>query len=148
MGTGVRKLVISLDPVLTTSRYRSFSGSFVRAMATLSHSESSRLYSWWWDSHISPKSSKWLQDNLTGVYFSLYFCLLFWAWISPLEAITSSMHIIYLYFIWISHVLIFSRVIKPFWKDVWGRWIWAYIVWQVINMINVVWHASKEIVRI
>lgn len=36
-------------------------------MATLSHSESSRLYSWWWDSHISPKSSKWLQDNLTDM---------------------------------------------------------------------------------
>lgn len=34
-------------------------------MATLSHSESRRLYSWWWDSHISPKNSKWLQQNLT-----------------------------------------------------------------------------------
>ncbi|KAL1808480.1 hypothetical protein ACET3Z_025470 [Daucus carota] len=36
-------------------------------MATLSHSESSRLYSWWWDSHISPKNSKWLHDNLTDM---------------------------------------------------------------------------------
>ncbi|KAE8728162.1 40S ribosomal protein S3a-like [Hibiscus syriacus] len=36
-------------------------------MATLSHSESRRLYSWWWDSHISPKNSKWLQDNLTDM---------------------------------------------------------------------------------
>ncbi|EEF45249.1 hypothetical protein RCOM_0911420 [Ricinus communis] len=35
-------------------------------MATLSHSESRRLYSWWWDSHNSPKNSKWLQENLTG----------------------------------------------------------------------------------
>ncbi|KAJ8478443.1 hypothetical protein OPV22_022170 [Ensete ventricosum] len=26
-----------------------------------------RLYSWWWDSHISPKQSKWLQDNLTDM---------------------------------------------------------------------------------
>jgi len=24
------------------------------------------MYSWWWDSHISPKNSKWLQENLTG----------------------------------------------------------------------------------
>ncbi|MCO5611218.1 hypothetical protein L7F22_065469 [Adiantum nelumboides] len=24
----------------------------------------SRSHSWWWDSHISPKSSKWLQENL------------------------------------------------------------------------------------
>lgn len=31
------------------------------------HSESRRLYSWWWDSHISPKNSKWLQDNLTDM---------------------------------------------------------------------------------
>ncbi|KAK1267204.1 hypothetical protein QJS04_geneDACA014570 [Acorus gramineus] len=33
-------------------------------MATLTHAESRRLYSWWWDSHNSPKNSKWLQDNL------------------------------------------------------------------------------------
>ncbi|XP_073136626.1 protein NETWORKED 1A-like [Henckelia pumila] len=33
-------------------------------METLSHSESRRLYSWWWDSHISPKNSRWLQENL------------------------------------------------------------------------------------
>ncbi|XP_065863253.1 protein NETWORKED 1A-like [Euphorbia lathyris] len=33
-------------------------------MATLSQSESRRLYSWWWDSHNSPKNSKWLQENL------------------------------------------------------------------------------------
>ncbi|XP_045807706.1 protein NETWORKED 1A [Trifolium pratense] len=31
------------------------------------HSDSRRLYSWWWDSHISPKNSKWLQENLTDM---------------------------------------------------------------------------------
>ncbi|MED6182311.1 hypothetical protein PIB30_027421 [Stylosanthes scabra] len=36
-------------------------------MATLTHSESRRLYSWLWDSHISPKNSKWLQENLTDM---------------------------------------------------------------------------------
>ncbi|KAK7270566.1 hypothetical protein RIF29_23798 [Crotalaria pallida] len=36
-------------------------------MASLLHSESRRLYSWWWDSHISPKNSKWLQENLTDM---------------------------------------------------------------------------------
>ncbi|WVZ11119.1 hypothetical protein V8G54_015649 [Vigna mungo] len=35
-------------------------------MATLSHSESRRSYSWWWDSHL-PKNSKWLQENLTDI---------------------------------------------------------------------------------
>lgn len=25
------------------------------------------MYSWWWDSHISPKNSKWLQENLTDM---------------------------------------------------------------------------------
>ncbi|KAK7308039.1 hypothetical protein VNO77_41630 [Canavalia gladiata] len=35
-------------------------------METLSHSETKRSYSWWWDSHISPKNSKWLQENLAG----------------------------------------------------------------------------------
>ncbi|KAG5072386.1 hypothetical protein AAZX31_03G138500 [Glycine max] len=36
-------------------------------MATLSHADSRRMYSWWWDSHISPKNSKWLQENLTDM---------------------------------------------------------------------------------
>ncbi|CAL5195212.1 unnamed protein product [Lathyrus oleraceus] len=36
-------------------------------MATLSQSECRRLYSWWWDSHNSPKNSKWLQENLTDI---------------------------------------------------------------------------------
>ncbi|XP_019427067.1 PREDICTED: protein NETWORKED 1D-like [Lupinus angustifolius] len=36
-------------------------------MATLSKKNSNRMYSWWWDSHISPKNSKWLQENLTDM---------------------------------------------------------------------------------
>ncbi|KAH6757188.1 hypothetical protein C2S53_019077 [Perilla frutescens var. hirtella] len=36
-------------------------------MANLSHSESRRLYSWWWDSHNAPKNSKWLQENITDM---------------------------------------------------------------------------------
>ncbi|KAM7254230.1 hypothetical protein ACFE04_031912 [Oxalis oulophora] len=35
-------------------------------MATVTSADK-RKYSWWWDSHISPKNSKWLQDNLTGM---------------------------------------------------------------------------------
>ncbi|CAN1270950.1 Protein NETWORKED 1D [Linum perenne] len=31
------------------------------------HTKSKQLYSWWWDSHISPKNSKWLQENLTDM---------------------------------------------------------------------------------
>ncbi|CAK9136186.1 unnamed protein product [Ilex paraguariensis] len=36
-------------------------------MATLKNAESRWKYSWWWDSHISPKNSKWLQENLTSM---------------------------------------------------------------------------------
>ncbi|XP_020591721.1 protein NETWORKED 1B-like [Phalaenopsis equestris] len=36
-------------------------------MTTYPRAESRRLYSWWWDSHISPKNSKWLQENLTDM---------------------------------------------------------------------------------
>ncbi|KAF7152867.1 hypothetical protein RHSIM_Rhsim01G0272700 [Rhododendron simsii] len=36
-------------------------------MASFKHPESRRMYSWWWDSHISPKNSKWLQENLTDM---------------------------------------------------------------------------------
>ncbi|GER29745.1 kinase interacting (KIP1-like) family protein [Striga asiatica] len=36
-------------------------------MAKLSHTDSRRMYSWWWDSHMSPKNSKWLQENLTDM---------------------------------------------------------------------------------
>ncbi|CAN7111765.1 unnamed protein product [Brassica rapa subsp. narinosa] len=35
-------------------------------MATVLHSESRRLYSWWWDSHI-PKNSKWIHQNLADM---------------------------------------------------------------------------------
>ncbi|GAB2282337.1 hypothetical protein Dimus_016882 [Dionaea muscipula] len=30
-------------------------------------SDTRKMYSWWWDSHISPKNSKWLQENLTDM---------------------------------------------------------------------------------
>ncbi|KAK3140180.1 hypothetical protein QOZ80_5AG0397180 [Eleusine coracana subsp. coracana] len=33
----------------------------------MSPSHPMRKYSWWWDSHISPKNSKWLQENLTDM---------------------------------------------------------------------------------
>ncbi|GAB4830413.1 hypothetical protein Ancab_020050 [Ancistrocladus abbreviatus] len=36
-------------------------------MGTLSRSESKHMYSWWWDSHISPKNSRWLKENLTDM---------------------------------------------------------------------------------
>ncbi|XP_031400103.1 protein NETWORKED 1A-like [Punica granatum] len=36
-------------------------------MATMVHADSRRMYSWWWDSHISPKNSKWLQENLSDM---------------------------------------------------------------------------------
>ena len=38
-------------------------------METPSAADSKRSYSWWWDSHISPKTSKWLQENLSGGSF-------------------------------------------------------------------------------
>ncbi|KAL8171162.1 hypothetical protein V2J09_022966 [Rumex salicifolius] len=40
---------------------------YARVMTSTLHSESRHSYSWWWDSHISPKNSKWLQDNLTDI---------------------------------------------------------------------------------
>ncbi|CAI9107162.1 OLC1v1006461C2 [Oldenlandia corymbosa var. corymbosa] len=30
----------------------------------LKRATSKKTYSWWWDSHVSPKNSKWLQENL------------------------------------------------------------------------------------
>ncbi|KAK9069005.1 hypothetical protein SSX86_013121 [Deinandra increscens subsp. villosa] len=36
-------------------------------MASVSKADTRRMYSWWWNSHISPKNSKWLQENLTDV---------------------------------------------------------------------------------
>jgi len=26
-----------------------------------------KSHSWWWDSHISPKNSRWLEENLEGM---------------------------------------------------------------------------------
>ncbi|XP_051142189.1 protein NETWORKED 1A-like [Andrographis paniculata] len=36
-------------------------------MTSLLHGESRRMYSWWWDSHVYPKNSKWLEENLTDI---------------------------------------------------------------------------------
>ncbi|KAK4762969.1 hypothetical protein SAY86_008737 [Trapa natans] len=36
-------------------------------MAKTVHADSRGMYSWWWDSHISPKNSKWLQENLSDM---------------------------------------------------------------------------------
>ncbi|KAK4776427.1 hypothetical protein SAY86_005115 [Trapa natans] len=36
-------------------------------MAAVAPRNTRRMYSWWWDSHISPKNSKWLQENLTDM---------------------------------------------------------------------------------
>ncbi|GAY62984.1 hypothetical protein CUMW_221950 [Citrus unshiu] len=34
--------------------------------------ESRKSHSWWWDSHISPKNSKWLAENLEGKHLFEY----------------------------------------------------------------------------
>ncbi|KAJ0034757.1 hypothetical protein Pint_26257 [Pistacia integerrima] len=34
--------------------------------------DSRRMYSWWWDSHISPKNSKWLQGRILRVLLVSY----------------------------------------------------------------------------
>ncbi|RVW56493.1 Protein NETWORKED 4A [Vitis vinifera] len=36
----------------------------VKSQKNLKRTESKKSHSWWWDSHISPKNSKWLADNL------------------------------------------------------------------------------------
>uniref|UniRef100_A0A2P2MN81 Myosin heavy chain cardiac muscle isoform n=1 Tax=Rhizophora mucronata TaxID=61149 RepID=A0A2P2MN81_RHIMU len=36
-------------------------------MESQSRIDFKRKYSWWWNSHISPKNSKWLQENLTDM---------------------------------------------------------------------------------
>ncbi|PPD67328.1 hypothetical protein GOBAR_DD35795 [Gossypium barbadense] len=36
-------------------------------MATVKRADSKGMYSWWWNSHISRKNSKWLQENLTDM---------------------------------------------------------------------------------
>ncbi|XP_031374853.1 LOW QUALITY PROTEIN: protein NETWORKED 1D-like [Punica granatum] len=36
-------------------------------MAAVAHATSKGMYSWWWNSHISPKNSKWLLENLTDM---------------------------------------------------------------------------------
>ncbi|CAH2071916.1 unnamed protein product [Thlaspi arvense] len=36
-------------------------------MEVVAKSNSKRMYSWWWDSHNTPKNSKWLQENLADM---------------------------------------------------------------------------------
>jgi hypothetical protein len=46
-------------------------------MAATSPNNIRRKYSWWWDSHICPKNSKWLQENLSGELFQSIFLGIF-----------------------------------------------------------------------
>ncbi|KAA8543643.1 hypothetical protein F0562_021611 [Nyssa sinensis] len=38
--------------------------SLVNSNKTMKRTKSKKSHSWWWDSHISPKNSKWLAENL------------------------------------------------------------------------------------
>lgn len=40
-------------------------------MAATANEDSKGMYSWWWGSHITPKNSKWLMENLTGMVLLL-----------------------------------------------------------------------------
>ncbi|KAK7345846.1 hypothetical protein VNO77_16458 [Canavalia gladiata] len=59
--------VLELEVHLISIRRQSGGLSFAGVMATMSNANTRRMYSWWWDSHISPKNSKWLQENLTDM---------------------------------------------------------------------------------
>ena len=68
-------------------------------METPSASDSKRSYSWWWDSHISPKTSKWLQESLSGTFFlflvvqfSVLFFLVLWPLFLAVFALFMSTH--------------------------------------------------------
>lgn len=39
----------------------------VGVMAATANEDSKGMYSWWWGSHVTPKNSKWLVENLTDV---------------------------------------------------------------------------------
>ncbi|KAM7521977.1 hypothetical protein LguiA_011879 [Lonicera macranthoides] len=38
--------------------------SLVKSQKNMRRTESKKSHSWWWDSHVSPKNSKWLAENL------------------------------------------------------------------------------------
>ncbi|MBA0863917.1 hypothetical protein Goshw_027320, partial [Gossypium schwendimanii] len=59
-------LKVSTTVTGSLSRCWEVVGLGTEVMATVMHSDSKGMYSWWWNSHISPKNSKWLQENLTG----------------------------------------------------------------------------------
>ncbi|CAL4951829.1 unnamed protein product [Urochloa decumbens] len=48
--------------ITTRSTWRSF--SFLLRMKRMHRMPTRKSHSWWWDSHISPKNSKWLAENL------------------------------------------------------------------------------------
>ncbi|KAI3461735.1 hypothetical protein Pfo_018398 [Paulownia fortunei] len=47
----------------STIKLAIMASAFVRSNR-MKRTESKKSHSWWWDSHISPKNSKWLQENL------------------------------------------------------------------------------------
>lgn len=49
--------------------------SFVPMDSLVRHDSNPTQYSWWWVSHISPKNSKWLQENVTGMLIFLVYTI-------------------------------------------------------------------------
>lgn len=57
-------LSLSFQIVLQSDTTSSFPESFVSMKPPLERNPTKKRHSWWWDSHISPKNSKWLAENL------------------------------------------------------------------------------------
>ncbi|KAJ0075007.1 hypothetical protein Patl1_35042 [Pistacia atlantica] len=47
--------------------------SLIHSNKNLKRMQSRKSHSWWWDSHISPKNSKWLAENLEGKRMRMQF---------------------------------------------------------------------------
>ena len=61
---------ITKDQTVLCEKLKNISSHWlVGTMASTSPTNTRRKYSWWWDSHICPKNSKWLQENLSGKLF-------------------------------------------------------------------------------
>ncbi|MFS7953264.1 hypothetical protein Hanom_Chr07g00616501 [Helianthus anomalus] len=51
------------------------SGAQLKINDTMLSRASRNAYSWWWASHIRTKQSKWLDQNIQGTFYKVFFRL-------------------------------------------------------------------------
>lgn len=83
--------------------------------------ESRKSHSWWWDSHISPKNSKWLSENLEGMQLQWSYSVYMFVFVLYLSSFFNSS-------VFTFQVLLFKRLYCC--SDTCNPWVKILLIWS------------------